>query len=175
MQEEKFYAFVRELVKHDPVLAESIINGHMAILEGYFGNMAHTAAKAAMPMMLAAGIGAAPAQAGIFSDSPQDIIEDVVEKYDLSSDASSITDGQQISKEIGKYMKAISDLEVGYGMKAGDEAFSSEEAQLMLNQYAKFYKTIKPELRAAAMSAQNNFQKTFALHGLNNAIQSAMR
>lgn len=175
MQEEKFYSFVRELVKHDPVLAESIINGHMAIYEGYFGNMAHTAAKAAMPMLMAAGIGASPAQAGIFSDSPKEKVEHVVEKYQLVQDASTISDGMQLSKEIGKYLKAIADIENESDGSGGSEPFSSEEAKLMLQQYANFYKTIQPELRVAAKSAQSNFQKTYSIIGLNDAIQTAMR
>ena len=175
MQEEKFYSFVRELVKHDPVLAESIINGHMAIQEGYFGNMAHTAAKAAMPMLMAAGIGASPAQAGIFSDSPADKVEHVAEKYQLAKDASSIADGIQLSKEIGKYLKAIAEIENESGGNAGTDPFSTEEAKLMLQQYATFYRTIQPELQVAAKSAQNNFQKTFDIVGLNDAIQTAMR
>lgn len=175
MQEEKFYSFVRELVKHDPVLAESIINGHMAILEGYFGKLGHTAAKAAMPMLMAAGLSASPTQAGIFSDSPQDKVEDMVDRFELASDASAITDGQQLSKEIGKYLKAIAEIENESGGKGGVDPFSSEETQLMLKQYANFYRTIQPELKVAAKSAQNNFQKTFGIIGLNNALQTAMR
>ena len=175
MQEEKFYSFVRELVKHDPVLAESIINGHMAILEGYFGKLGHTAAKAAMPMLMAAGIGSAPAHAGMFSDSPSDKVEHVIEKNQIATDASSITDGQQLGKEIGKYMKAIAELENEAGGQAGAEPFSSEETQLLLKQYANFYRTIQPELRVAAKSAQHNFQKTFDIIGLNDALQTAMR
>ena len=170
MQEEKFYSFVRELVKHDPVLAESIINGHMALLE-YNGFMSKMAPIAAMTGAL---LTANPANAGVFSDSPQDKVEHVVEKYHLVKDASSITDGIQLSKEIGKYLKAIAELENESGDKGGAEPFSSEDAQLMLKQYANFYRTIQPELRVAAKSAQSNFQKTFDIIGLNDALQTAM-